>query len=98
MYAFLFVLVPLATVVAWALARDRKRRHAHGADMQSRTRAARESAKERAAKWMFTRIAHDGRAGAAVPSPMPGRTGPPSRRRAGWRRSPVRPRGAGGSR
>jgi hypothetical protein len=30
MYAFLFVLVPLATVVAWALARDRKRRHAHG--------------------------------------------------------------------
>ena len=53
MYAFLFVLVPLATVVAWALARDRKRRHAHGADMQSRTRAARESAKERAAKWML---------------------------------------------
>jgi hypothetical protein len=27
MYAFLFVLVPLATVAAWALAHDRKRRH-----------------------------------------------------------------------
>ena len=54
MYAFLFVLVPLAIVVAWALAHDRKRRHraADGADMQSRIRAARESAKERAAKWM----------------------------------------------
>lgn len=26
MYAFLFVLVPLAVVVAWALAQDRKRR------------------------------------------------------------------------
>ena len=27
MYAFLFVLVPLAIVAAWALARDRKRRY-----------------------------------------------------------------------
>ena len=56
MYAFLFVLVPLAIVVAWALAHDRKRRHrrhARGADMQSRVRAARESAKDRAAKWML---------------------------------------------
>jgi hypothetical protein len=56
MYAFLFVLVPLAIVVAWALAQDRKRRHrrhAPGADMQSRIRAARESAKDRAAKWML---------------------------------------------
>lgn len=56
MYAFLFVLVPLAIVVTWALAHDRKRRHrrhAHGADMQSRVRAARESAKDRAAKWML---------------------------------------------
>jgi hypothetical protein len=55
MYAFLFVLVPLAVVIAWALAQDRKRRHrrhAGGADMQSRFRAARESAKERAARWM----------------------------------------------
>ena len=54
MYAFLFVLVPLAVVIAWALAQDRKRRrhHAHGADMQSRFRAARESAKDRAARWM----------------------------------------------
>lgn len=53
MYAFLLVLVPLATVAAWALVQDRKRRHAHGADMQSRIRAARESAKERAARWML---------------------------------------------
>ena len=56
MYAFLFVLVPLAIVVAWALAQDRKRRHrrhARGADVRSRVRAARESAKDRAAKWML---------------------------------------------
>jgi hypothetical protein len=56
MYAFLFVLVPLAIVAAWALAHDRKRRyrrHARGADMQSRIRAARQSAQERAAKWML---------------------------------------------
>lgn len=56
MYAFLLVLVPLATVTAWALAQDRKRRHrrhAHGADMQSRIRAATESEKERAVRWML---------------------------------------------
>jgi hypothetical protein len=56
MHAFLFVLVPLAIVIAWALAHDRKRRHrcyADGADMQLRLRAARESAKERAARWML---------------------------------------------
>ena len=56
MYAFLFVLVPLAIVIAWALAHDRKRRHRRhprGADMQSRIRAARESAKDRAATWML---------------------------------------------
>lgn len=56
MYAFLLVLVPLATVAAWALARDRKRRHrrhAHAPDIQSRIRTARESAQERAAKWML---------------------------------------------
>jgi hypothetical protein len=56
MYAFLFVLVPLAIVAACALAHDRKRRHrrhAHGADMQSRFRAARQSANERAARWML---------------------------------------------
>jgi hypothetical protein len=56
MYAFLFVLVPLAVVAAWALARGRNRRrrhHAHGADMQSRVRAAKQSAKDRAAKWML---------------------------------------------
>ena len=55
MYAFLLVLVPLAVVVAWALAQDRKRRrrrHADGADMGLRIRAARESAKDRAARWM----------------------------------------------
>ena len=55
MYAFLFALVPLAIVIAWALAHDMKRRHrrnAGGADMQSRFRAARESAKDRAARWM----------------------------------------------
>jgi hypothetical protein len=56
MHAFLFVLVTLAVVAAWALAHDRNRRrrhHAHGADVQSRVRAARESAKDRAAKWML---------------------------------------------
>jgi hypothetical protein len=59
MYAFLFVLVPLATVAAWALVRDRKRlhqrhrRHAHAPSIQSRIRTARESAQERAAKWML---------------------------------------------
>jgi len=55
MYAFLFALVPLAIVIAWALAHDRKRRHrrpARGPDMQSRIRAARQSANERAARWM----------------------------------------------
>ena len=55
MYAFLFVLVPLAIVIAWALAHDLKRRHRRNAgagDMQARFRAARESAKERAARWM----------------------------------------------
>lgn len=65
MYAFLFILVPLAIVTAWALAQDRKRRHrrrAYAPDMQSRVRAARESAKERAARWML-RGSHDGRAG-----------------------------------
>ena len=98
MYAFLFVLVPLATVVAWALARDRKRRHAHGGRHAVADPGC-QGVRERAGRQVdVTRIAHDGRAGAAVPSPMPGRTGPPSRRRAGWRRSPVRPRGAGGSR
>src|SRR5438034_1085717 len=56
MYAFLFVLVPLATVTAWALVRDRKRRHrrhSHAPDIQSRIRTARQSAQERAAKWML---------------------------------------------
>jgi hypothetical protein len=55
MNVFLFALVPLAIVIAWALAHDlkrRHRRHAGGADMQARFRAARESAKERAARWM----------------------------------------------
>ena len=94
MYAFLFVLVPLATVIAWALARDRKRRHAHGADMRSRTRAARESAKSGPPSGCYA-ITHDGRAGSAVPSPMPGGTGPPSRRRGAWLRSPVKLRGSG---
>lgn len=65
MYAFLFVLVPLAIVAAWALAHDRKRRyrrHTHGADMQSRIRAARQSAEERAAKWMLP-VAQDEQGG-----------------------------------
>ena len=65
MYAFLVVLVPLAVVAAWALARGRNRRrrpHAHGADVQSRVRAAGESAKERAARWML-RGSYDGRGG-----------------------------------
>lgn len=65
MYVFLFVLVPLAIVIAWALAQDWKRRHrprAHGGDMQSRIGAATESAKGRAAKWML-RVTQDERAG-----------------------------------
>jgi hypothetical protein len=56
MYAFLFVLVPLAIVAACALAHNRKgrhRRHAPRVDMQSRIRAARQSANERAARWML---------------------------------------------
>jgi hypothetical protein len=56
MYAFLFVLVPLAIVAAWALAQDRKRRHrrhASGADIQSRVRGARQSAKRRTARWQI---------------------------------------------
>jgi len=55
MYAFLFVLIPLAVVVALALAHNRKRhrRHVGGADMQLRIRAARESAKEQAVRWML---------------------------------------------
>src|SRR5262249_11233382 len=62
---FLCVLVPLAIVIAWALAQDWKRRHRRhlgAADMQSRIRAARESAKERAAKWML-RLAQDEQGG-----------------------------------
>jgi hypothetical protein len=54
MYTFLFALVPLAIAAVWALVHDPKRRHrhhAHGADIQLRIRAARESASERAAKW-----------------------------------------------
>ena len=65
MYPFLFVLVPLAIVAAWALAHDRKRRyrrHARGADMQSRIRAARQAAEERAAKWMLP-VAQDEQGG-----------------------------------
>ena len=56
MYVFLFVLVPLAIVIAWALAQDwkhRRRRHVHGADTQSRILEATESAKGRATKWML---------------------------------------------
>ena len=56
MYVFLFVLVPLAIVIAWALAQDWKRRHrrqAHGADTQSRIMTATESAKGRATRWML---------------------------------------------
>ena len=56
MYVFLFVLVPLAIVTGWALAHDLKRRHRRhvgGPDMQARFRTARESAKERAARWML---------------------------------------------
>jgi hypothetical protein len=54
MYAFLFVLVPLAIVAAWALAHDRKPRYWRHARVgrPSRIRAARQSAEERAAKWM----------------------------------------------
>jgi hypothetical protein len=45
MYAFSFVLVPLAIVAAWALIQDRKRRHRprhHSADTESRIRARKE--------------------------------------------------------
>ena len=55
MYLLLFVLVPLAIGVAWVLLHHRKwrhRPHGHSADMQSRARAARQSADERAARWM----------------------------------------------
>ena len=79
MYAFLFVLVPLAIVAAWALAQDRKRRHrrhARGADMQSRVRAARESAKERAARWMLP-VAHDDQGGFTDAFADARRNGPP---------------------
>jgi len=50
MYALLFVLVPLAIVVSWALIQHRKRRHRPRrscADMESRIRAARASAEGR---------------------------------------------------
>ena len=50
MYALLFVLVPLAIVVSWALIQHRKRRHRprrRCADMESRIRAARASAEGR---------------------------------------------------
>jgi hypothetical protein len=65
MYVFLFVLVPLAIVIAWALAQDwkhRHRRHAHRADTQSRIMTATESAKGRATKWML-RVTQDEQAG-----------------------------------
>ena len=65
MYVFLFVLVPLAIVIAWALAQDwkhRHRRHAHGADMQSRIGTATESAKGRASEWML-RVTQDEQGG-----------------------------------
>ena len=50
MYALLFVLVPLAIVVFWALIQGRKRRHRprrRCAGMESRIRAARASAEGR---------------------------------------------------
>jgi len=56
MYVFLFVLIPLAIVIAWALAQDwkrRHRRHDHGTNMQSRIMTATESAKGRATRWML---------------------------------------------
>ena len=56
MYVFLFVLVPLVLVMAWALAQDwkrRHRRHVHGADTKSGISDAVESAKGRATRWML---------------------------------------------
>jgi hypothetical protein len=55
MYVLLFILVPLAIGIAWVLVHDRKwrhRPHGHSADVRSRQRAARQSAEERAARWM----------------------------------------------
>ena len=40
MYAFLFVLVPLAIVAAWALAHDRKRRYRRHARGQTCSRGS----------------------------------------------------------
>jgi hypothetical protein len=47
-YVFLFFLAPLAIVIAWALARDRRRRrYVRGADIHSDV----ESAKGQATGW-----------------------------------------------
>ena len=55
MYVFLFVLAPLAIVIAWALARDRRRRrYIRGADIHSGV----ESAKDQATRWTL-RITQD---------------------------------------
>ena len=40
MYAFLFILVPLATVAGWALAHDRKRRYRRHARGQACSRGS----------------------------------------------------------
>ena len=98
MYALLFVLVPLVIVAAWALAHDRKRRyrrHAHGADMQSRIRAARQSAEERPPSGCYPSLKMS-RAGSQMPLRMPGGMGPASPGERAWLRSSVTLRGERG--
>ena len=59
MYVFLFFLAPLAIVIAWALARDRRRRrYIRGADIHSGV----ESAKDQATRWTL-RITQDEQGG-----------------------------------
>ena len=59
MYVFLFFLAPLAIVIAWALARDRRRRRrVSRADIHS----AVESAKDQASRWVL-RIIQDEQGG-----------------------------------
>ena len=68
MYVFLFFLAPLAIVIAWALARDRRRRRrVPGADVYS----AVEDAKDKASRWVL-RITQDEQAAHRRPSRMPG--------------------------